>query len=207
MLPLAEAVIAELAGALRLAAYEPTPRLPTLIADWRQRLCQLIEAGVGPDGTVGTALTEAYDRFLDGMSELVGGLSEVFTLIEGGEMTWKPGALSGTRAPTRAPAGRRDRVERAEVGGGRARLAEMERRSHDQDGGRSPEMAGPASPLTPREHVVLELLAGGAGTGAIAEAMAISPHTVKTHVTNLLQKLGVGSRLSVVARARELGLL
>jgi hypothetical protein len=42
---------------------------------------------VGPDGTVGTALTEAYDRFLDGMSELVGGLSEVFTLIEGGEMT------------------------------------------------------------------------------------------------------------------------
>jgi hypothetical protein len=87
VLPLAEAVIAELAGALRLAAYEPTPRLPTLIADWRQRLCQLIEAGVGPDGTVGTALTEAYDRFLDGMSELVGGLSEVFTLIEGGEMT------------------------------------------------------------------------------------------------------------------------
>jgi LuxR family maltose regulon positive regulatory protein len=62
-------------------------------------------------------------------------------------------------------------------------------------------------PLTPREVEVLRLLAAGASNQAIAEALVISLHTVKRHVTNLHQKLGVGSRLEAVARARELGLV
>ena len=62
-------------------------------------------------------------------------------------------------------------------------------------------------PLTPRELEILRLLAAGANNQAIADRLVISLHTVKRHVTNLHQKLGVASRLEAVARARELGLV
>ena len=61
--------------------------------------------------------------------------------------------------------------------------------------------------LTPREVEVLRLLAAGASNQTIADALVISLHTVKRHVTNLHQKLGVASRLEAVARAREQGLV
>jgi DNA-binding NarL/FixJ family response regulator len=49
--------------------------------------------------------------------------------------------------------------------------------------------------LTERERTVLAYLIEGHSSKQIAEQMDISPHTVRTHVQNLLQKLGVRSRL------------
>jgi two-component system NarL family response regulator len=51
------------------------------------------------------------------------------------------------------------------------------------------------SRLTRREREVLILLAEGAGNEAIAEALIISPETARTHIQNVLSKLGVHSRL------------
>lgn len=49
-------------------------------------------------------------------------------------------------------------------------------------------------PLTDRELEVLRLIAKGLGNRAIAERLFLSEKTVKTHVTNILQKLQVKSR-------------
>jgi DNA-binding NarL/FixJ family response regulator len=53
--------------------------------------------------------------------------------------------------------------------------------------------------LTRREHEVLALLASGATNDAIAQALVISPETARTHVQNVLTKLGVHSRLEAAA--------
>jgi DNA-binding NarL/FixJ family response regulator len=51
------------------------------------------------------------------------------------------------------------------------------------------------SRLTAREREVLILLARGSGNDAIAETLVISPKTARTHIQNLISKLGVHSRL------------
>lgn len=48
--------------------------------------------------------------------------------------------------------------------------------------------------LSPREREVLEMLAAGESNKQIARALELSPHTVKRHVANILDKLGVSSR-------------
>jgi predicted ATPase/DNA-binding CsgD family transcriptional regulator len=63
-----------------------------------------------------------------------------------------------------------------------------------------------AAGLTPRELEVLHLLIAGCSNRQIAERLFISGKTASVHVTNILAKLGVHSRLQAVARARELGL-
>jgi DNA-binding NarL/FixJ family response regulator len=63
-----------------------------------------------------------------------------------------------------------------------------------------------AAGLTPRELEVLQLLIAGKSNRQIAEQLFISGKTVSVHVTNILTKLGVHSRLEAAARARELGL-
>jgi LuxR family maltose regulon positive regulatory protein len=71
---------------------------------------------------------------------------------------------------------------------------------------------GAASGLDPdapthREQDVLELLAERLTNKEIAVQLGISPATVKRHLTNLFQKLGVQRRREAVERARERGLL
>ncbi len=55
--------------------------------------------------------------------------------------------------------------------------------------------------LTRRERQVLELVAEGCGNGAIAEILVISPNTARTHVREVVRKLGAGSRLEAAALA------
>jgi DNA-binding CsgD family transcriptional regulator/ArsR family metal-binding transcriptional regulator len=50
------------------------------------------------------------------------------------------------------------------------------------------------APLTDRELEVLRLVAQGATNTEIAELLAISPHTVKSHVMHIFNKLGVDDR-------------
>jgi DNA-binding NarL/FixJ family response regulator len=63
------------------------------------------------------------------------------------------------------------------------------------------------SGLTRRESEVLVRLTAGAGTEEIALALGISKHTVRTHVQNLLTKLGVHSKLEASAYAVRHGLV
>ena len=67
-------------------------------------------------------------------------------------------------------------------------------------------VAEPGETLSPREVDVLRLIAAGASNQAIAEQLVICIHTVKTHVANILAKLGVASRTEAALRARHLGL-
>ena len=64
-----------------------------------------------------------------------------------------------------------------------------------------------ASLLTEREAEVLELMGRHLTNKEIAAALSISPMTVKRHVSNVFDKLGVGSRRQAVAQAAALGLL
>ncbi len=62
-------------------------------------------------------------------------------------------------------------------------------------------------PLSPRELEVLALLSQRLSNKEIAERLVISPLTVKRHMTNILQKLGVDSRWDAVEQARKNGLI
>ena len=53
--------------------------------------------------------------------------------------------------------------------------------------------------LTAREREVLGLLTEGDDKNAIARALVISPQTARTHIQNILSKLGLHSRLEAVA--------
>jgi DNA-binding NarL/FixJ family response regulator len=61
------------------------------------------------------------------------------------------------------------------------------------------------SELTPRQLEVFRCLAEGMSRGQIAEQLRLSPHTVRTHVQEVLRKAGVNSTLAALARAREAG--
>ncbi|MBX3636039.1 MAG: transcriptional regulator [Rubrivivax sp.] len=55
-------------------------------------------------------------------------------------------------------------------------------------------LAPDEGPLSAREREVLEMIAAGDSNKLIARALDISPHTVKRHVANILDKLGLASR-------------
>lgn len=61
-------------------------------------------------------------------------------------------------------------------------------------------------PLTYRELEILQAIAQGESTGAIARRLGIARETVRSHVRNLLPKLHAHSRLEAVAAVRRSGL-
>jgi PAS domain S-box-containing protein len=61
--------------------------------------------------------------------------------------------------------------------------------------------------LTHREHEVLRLLAAGCTTADIATVLSISPITVRNHITKVIEKLEVKTRLQAVVAASRLGLI
>ncbi len=61
--------------------------------------------------------------------------------------------------------------------------------------------------LTNRERAVLKLLASGLPTHTIAHRLSISRATVRNHTQNILNKLGVHSKLAAVALAYQHGLV
>jgi DNA-binding NarL/FixJ family response regulator len=66
--------------------------------------------------------------------------------------------------------------------------------------------SGLIASLSPREVEMLQCLAMGMSRQEIAERYTLSPHTVRTHINNVLHKLDVHSTLAAVSIARRMGL-
>jgi DNA-binding NarL/FixJ family response regulator len=62
-------------------------------------------------------------------------------------------------------------------------------------------------PLTAREAEVLAMLADGAANKEIAARLGLSEHTVKFHVSSILNKMGATTRTEAVARGYREGLI
>jgi DNA-binding CsgD family transcriptional regulator/tetratricopeptide (TPR) repeat protein len=92
-----------------------------------------------------------------------------------------------------------------------ARVARIDLSAADQPGGgagraQSETSAAGRLGLTEREEEVLRLVAGGWSNQQIADALFISRKTASVHVSNILGKLGAGSRVEAAAIAHRLGL-
>jgi DNA-binding NarL/FixJ family response regulator len=115
------------------------------------------------------------------------------------------GFLLKTEAPERLVEGVRA------VHRGEALLApEITRRLIDRyvaDGALGERAQPSLAQLTEREHEVLRLLARGLSNAEIADALVVSPGTVKTHVAHLLAKLGLRDRVQAVVFAYEAGVV
>jgi DNA-binding NarL/FixJ family response regulator len=66
---------------------------------------------------------------------------------------------------------------------------------------------GEAAPLSKREREILQKIANGATTKEVASELGISPHTVKTHLERIFEKLGANDRAQAVAIAIRTGLV
>src|SRR5215216_5167610 len=71
------------------------------------------------------------------------------------------------------------------------------RHRRDQDSSAEQRLAR----LTPREVEILQAMARGASSEAIARELSMSPHTLRTHTQNIITKLGVHSKLEALVLA------
>jgi DNA-binding NarL/FixJ family response regulator len=97
------------------------------------------------------------------------------------------------------------------VAGGEALLAPRVTRRLIEEFARRPAGADPdaaaLAALTAREREALELMARGLSNAEMATSLFVSEHTVKTHVGNVLAKLGLRDRIQAVILAYEVGLV
>ena len=73
----------------------------------------------------------------------------------------------------------------------------------------SPAATRPERPfpeLTERETEVLDLIAAGRSNSQIAQALFLSPKTIRNNITSILAKLQATDRADVIIRARDAGL-
>lgn len=78
-------------------------------------------------------------------------------------------------------------------------------RAADQHRSRTDAELAPFRRLTRREEEVLAAMVEGEPATAIAERVTVSEATVRSHIKSVLNKLGVGTQLQAVARARRAG--
>jgi DNA-binding NarL/FixJ family response regulator len=81
----------------------------------------------------------------------------------------------------------------------RSMLLELARRMASKDRAAD----SPLSRLSPRERQVLALLSRGWDNARIGRDLFISQHTVRTHIQNILEKLGMHSKLEAATYAMQ----
>jgi DNA-binding NarL/FixJ family response regulator len=69
-----------------------------------------------------------------------------------------------------------------------------------------PEAPRAVDELTARELDIFRLIAEGLSNAEISERLYIGDTTVKTHVTHILQKLGLRDRVQAVVLAHQTGI-
>ncbi|MDR7417914.1 MAG: response regulator transcription factor [Armatimonadota bacterium] len=72
---------------------------------------------------------------------------------------------------------------------------------------RTSEEGDPLDRLTPRQREILQLIAEGRSTKAIAQTLGLSPRTVETHRAQLMERLGVHDVAGLVRFAVRMGLV
>jgi DNA-binding CsgD family transcriptional regulator len=81
---------------------------------------------------------------------------------------------------------------------------EKTRNQYRELGVRPPRMSAPGEgALTSRELEIAKLVVARKSNKAIGKALGISPRTVSTHLSNIYQKLGIGSRGELADYARS----
>ncbi len=132
----------------------------------------------------------------------------LFTATEGSKYVYEPEASIVNRGIERA----RHSLALERFAAARERGLRLSPREIDAEVARLEAGSGPAlvelhaepgtdDHLSPREREVLVLLAQGKMNQEIAEALFISPRTAVNHVSNILAKLELGSRIAAVAYA------
>ena len=92
----------------------------------------------------------------------------------------------------------------------RSRATRSSTRSSRRPSSRRPARAGDeprTTPLSKREREILQRVADGATTRQVASDLGISPHTVKTHLERIFEKLGANDRAQAVAIAIRTGIV
>ncbi len=103
----------------------------------------------------------------------------------------------------------RDAVERV-AAGGRAFTADQEAAAVSRLATRArsaSEASRVAESLTARQRTILGMLASGRSAREIATQLGISERSVRSHITMLYRRLGVGNRVEAVRRALSMGLV
>ncbi len=177
-------------GLEALAALAAARQQPEQAARLAGAACQLREslghaAGIGP----------RIEQVLEIARDQLGASAAAAVFAEGREMTveaaarYALGSQRGTAVPGPRPAGEPAWADPA-------RLAAAAGPRHEAGTShRSP------SPLTPREHEIVLLIAQGLSNKQIADELVISPATAARHVANILAKLGFSSRTQVASWA------
>lgn len=90
-----------------------------------------------------------------------------------------------------------------------ASLAQAIQQALDQESFSDPALPpkGSRGPLTQRQRQILEILADGQSAHFAAETLGLSEETVKTHMKNMLARLGARNRAHAVAIALRRGLI
>lgn len=98
--------------------------------------------------------------------------------------------MGNNARPSRAKSPTSDKAAHTRINGGSPRQKECE-----------------PGTLSPRELLVLQLLARGNTAAAIAATLSVSLHTVQSHIKNTYRKLGASNRVQALNIAVSEGLL
>jgi predicted ATPase/DNA-binding CsgD family transcriptional regulator len=164
---------------------------------WPEQAARLAGAACQLRETLGhsTGIGPSIEQLLEVARDQLGASTAAALFAEGREMSVEDAARYALGSHPEAPGpGPRPAGEPAWTDP--ARLAAAAGSRHDAGASqRSP------SPLTPREHEIVPLIAQGLSNKEIADELVISPATAARHVANIFTKLGFSSRAQVASWA------